>query len=280
MHPTRRSRVITLAVGFGLLAMSAQAQLIGPTYYVLDDYTLTVNPGWHAIGRAGGADGIYAGFDMDNYIRLYWGPAPIWEGVVHAVQVALDGAIDAVGESLQFDPGASNLAGGIARWTGESRVFVAAGPDFVPRAVDVRFTADSFGAALVAASSVPDIAVTGGVGAVLPVTGDFTVNWLFEAKFANGRTWMPLMDFYDGLETDPGREVRITFDSGFWYQELRPGDCNEDGAVNLVDWPSFMGCMAGPVNPYPFPVCACVDFDEDGDVDLRDYGKFLEAFTG
>ena len=226
MRPTCGSRVITLVVGFGLLAMSARAQLIGPTYYVLDDYTLTVYPGWHTIGRAGGASGTYAGFDMDNYIELYWGPAPIWDGVVHAVQAALDGAIDTVGESLQFDPAASNLPGGIARWTGVSRVFVASGNDFVPQTVEVRFTADTFGSALVAASSVPDITVTGGVGAVLPVSGDFTVNWLFEAKFASGSTWMPLMDFYDGLETDPGREVRITFDSGFWYQELLPGDCN------------------------------------------------------
>ncbi len=280
MRPSHKSAIITLTVGFGLLAVSAQAQLVGPTYDILDDYTFTVDPGWDAMGRAGGVDGIYAGFDMDNYIRLYWGPAPIWDGVVHAIQAALDGAVDTAGENLQFNLAASNLSGGIARWTGVSRVFVGSVPGFVPRDVDVRFTVDSGGAALVDASTVPGLTVAGGIGAVLPVTGDFTVNWLFEARFTGGVAWAPMVDFYDGLNTDPSRQVRISFDSGFWYEEPSKGDCDADGAVDLVDWQTFILCMDGPGTPYPVPACECVDHDDDGDVDLLDAGKSQVAFTG
>lgn len=56
------------------------------------------------------------------------------------------------------------------------------------------------------------------------------------------------------------------------------GDCDEDGDIDLVDFGSFQLCFsgAGPAAPG----CECADFDQDGDVDLIDFGEFQLAFTG
>lgn len=49
-----------------------------------------------------------------------------------------------------------------------------------------------------------------------------------------------------------------------------PGDCDQDGDVDLADYPCFEPCVSGPVNPAS-PACAPFDFDQDNDVDLLDF---------
>jgi hypothetical protein len=64
------------------------------------------------------------------------------------------------------------------------------------------------------------------------------------------------------------------------------GDWENDGDVDLVDYTRFSDCFAGPgatANPKSGPGCRRVcdsvfDDDADGDVDLRDFGAFLNAF--
>jgi len=67
---------------------------------------------------------------------------------------------------------------------------------------------------------------------------------------------------------------------GFWFA-LAPGDCNTDGGVNLFDHDSFVACMdpSGPDGGVP-PSCTCFDLDDDGDIDLNDFGLFMRQFTG
>lgn len=59
-----------------------------------------------------------------------------------------------------------------------------------------------------------------------------------------------------------------------------PGDGNGDSAVNLPDFGRLQRCFTGPVGPvtpfaYP-PECRCLNFDDDGDIDLADYAAFLK----
>ena len=58
-----------------------------------------------------------------------------------------------------------------------------------------------------------------------------------------------------------------------------PGDCDDDGDVDLQDFLAFQTCYTGPGGPVD-PGCECVDFDGDDDVDLQDFLAFQTAYTG
>ncbi len=70
----------------------------------------------------------------------------------------------------------------------------------------------------------------------------------------------------------------MTLTGGFWF-EIVPGDCTEDGAINLFDSVGRNSCMAGP-NASSGAQCQCLDVDGDGDVDLLDAAEFQAGFTG
>lgn len=52
-----------------------------------------------------------------------------------------------------------------------------------------------------------------------------------------------------------------------------PGDLTQDGRVDAADWPAFIDCLAGPVDPAVAP-CSAADLTTDGVVDLHDYAVF------
>jgi hypothetical protein len=57
-------------------------------------------------------------------------------------------------------------------------------------------------------------------------------------------------------------------------------DFDDDGDVDLSDYGIFLDCYNGPGNPPAEPGCDNADFDNDGDVDLSDYGVFLDCYNG
>ncbi len=58
------------------------------------------------------------------------------------------------------------------------------------------------------------------------------------------------------------------------------GDSDEDGDVDLNDFGVFAQCLSGEGNTAGAPGCNVFDDDVDGDVDLLDYGAFSRAFSG
>ncbi len=56
-----------------------------------------------------------------------------------------------------------------------------------------------------------------------------------------------------------------------------PGDCDEDGDVDLADYACFFECESG-VGGGVDPNCETYDFDVDDDVDLTDWGRFQVLF--
>ncbi len=69
------------------------------------------------------------------------------------------------------------------------------------------------------------------------------------------------------------------------YEFPLPGDFDKDNDVDLDDFNTFAGCMAGPDVLDPPPGCDVADFgsadlDGDSDVDLADFTRFQRAFTG
>lgn len=80
---------------------------------------------------------------------------------------------------------------------------------------------------------------------------------------------------------DAGRSEgqTLSLTGGFWF-EHSPGDCVLDGAVTLYDTAIFEECAEGPNSPNVPSSCTCMDFDGDGDVDLRDVAEFQSEFAG
>ena len=76
--------------------------------------------------------------------------------------------------------------------------------------------------------------------------------------------------------TMSGGSFQLT--GGFWF-EIPPTDCNEDGAVTLLDSGSLVLCLNGPDGGAQ-PDCACFDVDNTGAVDLRDFAAAQIAFSG
>lgn len=69
-----------------------------------------------------------------------------------------------------------------------------------------------------------------------------------------------------------------TLTGGAWFGQVR-GDCNNDSGINLFDAESIENCLLGPEAGLT-PGCQCLDFDDDGDVDVQDFIGFQASFSG
>lgn len=82
---------------------------------------------------------------------------------------------------------------------------------------------------------------------------------------------------------DPADDNAAGSDAGAVYVfELNctlPGDCDGDIDVDLEDLGALVGCLKGPGVAHG-PGCGCLDFEDDGDVDLYDFSLFQRQFTG
>ncbi len=58
-----------------------------------------------------------------------------------------------------------------------------------------------------------------------------------------------------------------------------PGDCDGDADVDILDYSRFLECFTGAGGALG-EACGCVDLDADGDVDLHDLGGLQLSFTG
>lgn len=57
------------------------------------------------------------------------------------------------------------------------------------------------------------------------------------------------------------------------------GDGDADGDVDRDDYTVFVDCLEGPAESLGFPGCLCLDLDNDGNVDIRDYAN-LQILIG
>ncbi len=75
---------------------------------------------------------------------------------------------------------------------------------------------------------------------------------------------------------DPTKIVSLT---GFALADPPP-DMDEDGDVDLADFGRFQMCFNGPNRPLGGLGCEEADYDSDGDVDLADFTGFQACFNG
>ena len=81
------------------------------------------------------------------------------------------------------------------------------------------------------------------------------------------------------LEAGPAEVHQAAFMNWPFPTGQIPGDCDDDGDVDLQDFLAFQTCFTGPGGTLT-PGCECADFDGDDDVDLQDFLAFQVAFTG
>lgn len=171
---------------------------------------------WYYTGSAGDASGArleFYSFDPSKYDQLYWGP---WDTT--SPGVALDGAIDEVGES-SMDWAGLTWSGQRATWTGESEMaWTDSGTGERKSAVlNTKFEIVLQGATFIDGSS---LGVPGGVPVVAPVTGSFWATMCASAEY-QGAWWSanPLADY---LHAGPGTPVQTSFSGGFYTTSSTP----------------------------------------------------------
>jgi uncharacterized repeat protein (TIGR01451 family) len=164
------------------------------------------------IGRAGGLTYTFSGLTsglLAQFQSLEWGPAD-----ANGVQLAMDGAIDAPGETLTFNAGASDLAIGKAVWTGSAQYPIAQPATTLSLLTRFTMTAEDAASAPITGF----IATSGyGDGATVPVSGDFSANLLYEVSADGGVTWTPAKDYFDAQQNVPGNQIVSSFTGAFFY---------------------------------------------------------------
>jgi hypothetical protein len=170
-------------------------------------------------GRSGGRTWTYTGIEPGRYSVLAWGPSV-------AIQSAMDGLVDAAGETMTFSSGLSNLAGGVAVWTGATTVnTVSHGPTGVETRFTLRVTEGGVPVPLthISDADLSDLGLAAGVAAVRRIaTTSFAANLLFEGRtpILFGNNWTPFLDLYDAARTSfgaPSGQAITSFGGGFYY---------------------------------------------------------------
>lgn len=86
---------------------------------------------------------------------------------------------------------------------------------------------------------------------------------------------LPMEGPVSGLRFDPNEWVLRISDI---ETLLRVGDLNGDGELDEADHGAFAGCFLGPVDQFTGS-CVNVDYDGDGDIDLRDWSGLQITMT-
>lgn len=92
-------------------------------------------------------------------------------------------------------------------------------------------------------------------------------------------TAMPYLSWTEVVIGDPLTRLRVGPGGVVNPDPIRP-DADADGDVDLVDFGIFLNCFNGPGRPYAQSDCVAMDFDIDFDVDLSDFGAWLTCFNG
>lgn len=159
------------------------------------------------IGEAGGLTYSFSGLSsavMAQFSDLEWGPADS-----SAVQLSLDGnaSFSEPGQTMSFDSTGSDLATGTAVWTGTTQYPIAQPAETLT--LDTMF--------IMTASTGLDATSGYGDGATVPVSGNFSVNLLFEVSADGGTTWTPALDYFNAQQNVIGNTIQSSFQGGFFY---------------------------------------------------------------
>ncbi|MBN1792047.1 MAG: T9SS type A sorting domain-containing protein [Bacteroidales bacterium] len=204
-------------------AMQAYSQgaLKGPQNPPPKEMSKTVdhseNEGW--IGRAGGLTYTFTNITLANTTTVYW------TMLADSIKLSMDGGVYEGAEVLTFDATTSNLAGGIAVWTGATNIPVETGS---PAPLLVKFSVtvvDQADAPLPLTDAI-SVGLTANSGGILPVTGNtmvFKVKMEMFVSGDGGTTYLPHLDYYDAAPTPPEAiSAYSSYTYGFYWENDPP----------------------------------------------------------
>ena len=160
--------------------------------------------------------------DLARFEHLYWGPMD-----ASSVQLALDGAVDAAGETLSFRSGESDLENGVAVWLGEAELTYLTS-DWQTEVVSTRLTmtaSDAGGPLIMTAGADVDREES---GAVLDVPGDYRINLLMSVYFDGA--WQPASAVFNDLQTPQDHQVIANLYDAFFFTEAPITDLAADNS--------------------------------------------------
>ena len=88
-----------------------------------------------------------------------------------------------------------------------------------------------------------------------------------------------ISSYFDGEDFTPETVSLLATVAYGSVEFIALGDGDDDGDVDLVDFGAFQRCFSGH-EPPATNECASYDFDGDGDVDIDDYSVFQFVGTG
>lgn len=209
----RQTRALALAACLGTTAAAA---LAAPP--VLAPYPAPGGNSASYVGEPispGGRTWSLGGFDPGAYAKLYYGIgdyAPAYPDFVPGVpKLTMDGTTDA----LAFDASISNLANGVAGWSGTTQVVLYTGaPTVYTRFLLV--VTDSTGNPLPLTDPLP-LGMPAALGGVLDVGGAYRALWEFEASWSAGGGFTAAGTFFDGVSMKvPGYRLESSVGGAFY----------------------------------------------------------------
>lgn len=200
---------LTSACGGVALLVSVQASAatyIGPAFPAPGGTTFSTN-GVLAINP--GRVATYQGFDLSASDDLYFG--------ITSAGLAMDGSIDSSLETLVFNAALSDLANGIAVYSGQTTVNNAGNNQTVYTRLLLTF-ADLSTSNPLALTLDPNIG--GGLFPVLDVQGSYTVGQSFLASNTLNGTYTAAGPYFGTLQTpNIPQLLRSSLSGGFYYTE-------------------------------------------------------------
>jgi PKD repeat protein len=144
-----------------------------------------------------------------------------------SVQLALDGAVDAAGETLSFRANESDLENGVAVWLGEAELTYLTS-DWQTEIVSTQLT-------MTASHAGGPLIMTAGAdmdreesGAVLDVPGDYRINLLMSVYFDGA--WQPANVVFNDLQTPQEHQVIANLYDAFFFTEAPITDLAADNS--------------------------------------------------
>lgn len=210
---SRQARALVLAACLGTTATAVFAVLP-----VLAPYPAPGGNSASYVGEpiaAGGRLWSLGDFDPTAYEKLYYGIGdytPAFPDFVPGVpKLTMDGTSDA----LAFDASISDLANGVAGWSGSTQVVLYAGaPTVYTRFVLV--VTDPAGNPL-ALNEPSALGMPAALGGVLDVGGAYRARWAFEASWSAGSGYTAAAPFFDGISGKvPGYRLESSVGGAFY----------------------------------------------------------------